>query len=94
MLVIVGIVLGVFAACAVFALVGVRIGAQMEAKKLGAGITEEQMKGGMTASGLGGLLGTIPFLIFVLVLIIMVVTTPPRPEDSAEGGAPAASGGH
>jgi amino acid transporter len=89
MLVIVGIVLGVFAACAVFAFVGVRIGAQMEAKKLGAGITEEQMKGGFTASGLGGMLGTIPFLVFVLILIIMVINTPPEPP--AEGSAPPAA---
>jgi hypothetical protein len=92
MLVIVGIVLGVFAACAAFAFVGVRIGAQMEAKKLGAGITEEQMKGGFTASGLGGMLGTVPFLVFVLILIIMVINTPE--EHPADGSAPPAAASH
>lgn len=91
MLVIVGIVLGLIVACSLFAFVGTRIGAQMEAKKLGAGITEEQMKGGFTASGLGGLLGTIPFLLFVLALVIMVMTAPPRVEDHGSGApAPAA----
>lgn len=92
MLAILGIMVGVFVACALFAMIGVRIGAQMEAKKLGAGITEEQMKGGWTASGLGGLLGVIPFLVFVAVLIVMVITAPPRPGDEAAGGAPAAAG--
>lgn len=87
MLVIVGIMLGVFVACVAFALVGVRIGAQMEAQKLGAGITEEQMKGGFTASGLGGLLGTIPVLLFVVILVILVITSPD--EHPAEGSAPA-----
>ncbi|GAB4199366.1 MAG: hypothetical protein OHK0013_09420 [Sandaracinaceae bacterium] len=91
MLAIVGIMVGVFVACAAFAMIGVRIGAQIEAKKLGAGITEEQMKGGWTASGLGGVLGTIPFLIFVAILIVMVVTAPPRPGDEATGSAPAAA---
>jgi amino acid transporter len=91
MLAIVGIMVGLFVACAAFAMIGVRIGAQIEAKKLGAGITEEQMKGGWTASGLGGVLGVIPFLVFVAILIVMVVTAPPRPGDGAEGGAPAAA---
>ena len=86
-MVIIGIFLGVIAACVVLALIGTRIGAQIEAKKLGAGITEEQMKGGFTASGLGGLLGTIPVLIFVIVLVIMVMTAPPRPGDAPEGGS-------
>ena len=91
MLAIIGILFGVAAACSLFAFIGVRIGAQMEAKKLGAGITEEQMKGGFTASGLGGLLGIIPFLVFVAILVIMVMTAPPmHPEDAAGGGAAAA----
>ncbi|MBN8612044.1 MAG: hypothetical protein J0L92_15730 [Deltaproteobacteria bacterium] len=90
MLVIVGIMVGVAVACTLFALIGVRIGAQMEAKKLGAGITEEQMKGGFTASGLGGLLGMIPFLIFIVILVVMVITAPPRPGDEA-AAAPAAA---
>jgi amino acid transporter len=92
MLVILGIFLGVIAASVLFAFIGVRIGSQMEAKKLGAGITEEQMKGGWSASGLGGLLGTIPVLVFVIILIVMVITAPARPgEGAAEGAAPAAA---
>lgn len=95
MLVIMGIFLGVIAACVGFAFIGVRIGSQMEAKKLGAGITEEQMKGGFTASGLGGLLGTIPVLIFVIVLVIMVITAPPRVDPHADpGAAPAPAAAH
>jgi amino acid transporter len=91
MLVILGAFLGVIVASTAFALVGVRIGAQMEAKKLGAGITEEQMKGGFTASGLGGLLGIIPVLIFVGVLVVIVLTTPEEhPTDGSEP-APAAA---
>lgn len=94
MLVTIGIFLGVAAASALFAFIGARIGAQMEAKKLGAGITEEQMKGGFTASGLGGALGTIPVLIFVLVLVIMVITAPPRPGEGTEGGGSTPAAGH
>lgn len=92
MLVTLGIFVGLIVACSGFALIGARIGAQMEAKKLGAGITEEQMKGGMTASGLGGLLGIIPFLVFVAILVVMVITSPA--EHPADGSAPAAAAGH
>lgn len=93
MLVTLGIAVGLVAACAVFALIGARIGAQMEAKKLGAGITEEQMKGGLTASGLGGLLGIIPFLVFVGILVVIVITTPEE-HPPADGSAPAPAAAH
>ncbi len=92
MLVILGVFLGVIAASTAFALIGVRIGSQMEAKKLGAGITEEQMKGGFTASGLGGLLGTIPVVVFVVVLIVLAVTAEHPPDPNAP--PPAAGAAH
>lgn len=92
-MVILGIAAALVAVTVLFSWVGARIGAQMEAKRLGAGIIEEQMKGGFTASGMGALIGVIPTIVFVTILVVMVLTAPPRAEDhAAPPGAPAASG--
>ncbi len=88
MLLILGIFLGLIVLSAGFAILGARIGAQMEARSVGAGITEESIKLGLTSNLLGALLGMIPFMIFVIVLIVLVITSPP---EHVEGGAPASA---
>lgn len=91
MLLILGIFLGVIALSAGFAVLGARLGSQMEARSLGAGITEESIKSGMTANFLGAMLGMIPFMIFVIVLIVMVITAPAEHVEGAPGSTPAAA---
>ena len=93
MLLILGIFFGLSAVSAGFAVLGARIGAQMEARSLGAGITEQSIKLGLTSNLLGALLGMIPFMIFVIVLIVMVITSPTvHPEGGAS--APSAAAAH
>jgi hypothetical protein len=68
------------------AFVGQRMGANMEAPNLGAGTTEQEMRGTLSPSVLGAMLGILPFLIFVIVLIYTAVTLPPEhPADSSGG---------
>jgi len=88
MLLTLGIFVGLIILSSGFAVLGARIGAQMEARSLGAGITEQSIKLGLTANLLGALLGMIPFVIFVIVLIAMVITAP---AAHVEGGAPASA---
>jgi amino acid transporter len=82
----------VVVACTGFAVLGAVIGARMEEKNLGAGSVEAEMRGGMSASVLGGLLGIIPFLIFIVILIATVITNPARPEDHSSSSAPSSAG--
>lgn len=91
MITIVLIFLGVAAASATFAFVGARIGAKMEEKSLGSGVTEESMKSGLfSASLIGALLGSIPVLVFVGVLLAMAATSAP-PAGHGDDAAPAAT---
>ena len=91
MLLILGIFLGVTVLSAGFAVLGARLGSQMEARSIGAGTTELSIKSGMTANLLGAILGMIPFVIFVIVLIVMVITAPAAHVDGAPGAPPAAA---
>ena len=87
-----GIFVGLIVLSSGFAILGARIGSQMEARSLGAGITEQSIKLGLTSNLLGALLGMIPFLIFVAVLIVMVINSP---AEHVEGSTPpAASAAH
>lgn len=86
---------GLIVLCSVFAVVGSRIGAKMEEKNFGAGSVETSMNSGLDASTLGGMLGIVPFLIFVVVLVITVITSPAHPDEHASGGGEsAAAAGH
>lgn len=87
------IVVGLIVSCSLFAVLGSRIGAKMEDKNLGAGTVETSMNSGLDASTLGGFLGIVPFLIFVVVLVATVMTNPAHHDDAASGGS-AESAGH
>ena len=73
MLVPILIIIAVLVACTGLALFGARMGAQKEAPNLAAGMTEQSLRGGLTPSVLGGLLGVIPFVAFVVVLVVMAI---------------------
>lgn len=87
------ICIGLIVSCTLFAMLGSRIGAKMEEKNFGAGTVEASMNSGLDASTLGGFLGIIPFLLFVIVLVATVMTSPGHSADHASGGA-AESAGH
>ena len=91
MLLILGIFLGVIALSAGFAVLGAHLGAQMEARSIGAGTTEQSIKSGMTANLLGALLGMIPFAIFVIVLIVLVATAPAEHVEGSSGSTATAA---
>ena len=79
--------------CVAFAAAGATIGARIEEKNLGAGTVETDMRSGMTANILGGLMGMIPFLIFIVALLITDISTDHGPsvqEEAAEANRMAA----
>lgn len=80
------IVISLIAACSLFAFIGSRIGARIEEKNLGAGNVETSINEGMSASVLGGMLGIVPFLAFIVVLVVIIVTNPAHPEEHGGGG--------
>jgi hypothetical protein len=67
------LILGVFVACAALGFLGMRIAANREEPNLAAGSVEQDLRAGMSPSVLGGLLGVIPFLAFVIVLVVMAL---------------------
>lgn len=77
--------------CTVFAVVGAIVGGRMEAKNIGAGLVESDMRAGMSASVLGGLLGITPFLIFIIVLLVTDITTDHGPSVQEEARASTAA---
>lgn len=87
------IVLGLIVACTVFALIGARLGARMEEKNLGAGTVETSMREGMSANVLGGLLGIVPFLLFLVALVVTVITNPVQHDDGT-GSSESAESSH
>ncbi|UJR87115.1 hypothetical protein [Sandaracinus amylolyticus] len=75
------IVLGLIVSCTGFALIGSRIGSKIEEKNFGSGTVETSINEGMSASVLGGMLGIVPFLLFVVALVVLVITNPAHPEE-------------
>lgn len=67
------LILGVFLACGALGFVGMRIAAGREEPNLAAGSVEQDLRSGISPSVLGGLLGVIPFLAFVIVLVVMAM---------------------
>jgi len=63
----------------------------MEQKNLGAGSVETDMRSGMTANVLGGLLGIIPLLVFIIALFATDVTTDHGPSVQEEAAAATAA---
>lgn len=88
------IVLGLIVLCTVFAIIGARIGAQMEEKNSGAGTVESSMREGMSANVLGGLVGIVPFLVFIIALVITVITNPAHPDEHGDGSGSSAESSH
>lgn len=77
--------------CTGFAVVGAILGGRMEEKNLGAGNVETDMRSGMSASVLGGMLGILPFLVFVIALLITDATTDNGPSVQEEAAASTAA---
>ena len=88
-MVLVVIVLVVILATFGLAFLGQRIGANMEAPNLGAGTTEQEMRGALSPSVLGALLGILPFLVFIIVLVWTAVHLPPEHAAESGGGSTA-----
>lgn len=77
--------------CTGFAVLGAVLGGRMEEKNLGAGNVETEMRKGMTASVLGGILGILPFLVFVVILFVTDATTDHGPSVEEEAAAATAA---
>lgn len=67
------IIVGVFVLCGALAFGVQRFAAQKEEPNLAAGLVEQDLRGGMSPSVMGALVGVIPFLVFVVILIVMAM---------------------
>jgi hypothetical protein len=67
------IILGVFVLCGALAYGVQRFAAQKEAPNLSSGYVEQDLRGGMSPSVMGALVGVLPFLVFVVVLVVMAM---------------------
>jgi len=81
------VVLGVIALTFVFAFVGQRVGARMEEPNLAAGEIEQNMKRKISPSVLGGLIGIIPFAVFIILLVVEAMTNDFTPAGPAHGSS-------
>lgn len=77
--------------CTAFAVAGAILGGRIEEKNLGAGTVETDIRSGVTASTLGGLLGVIPLLVFIAVLFATDVSTDHGPSVEEEAAASTAA---
>lgn len=91
------IIVGVFVLCGALAFGVQRFAAQKEEPNLAAGLVEQDLRGGMSPSVMGALVGVIPFLAFVIVLIVMAMDAHAErlareaAEAAERGDPPAAS---
>ncbi len=67
------ILVGVIVLCGALAYVAQRFAAQRAEPNLSSGYVEQDLRGGMSPSVMGALVGVIPFLVFVVVLVVMAV---------------------
>lgn len=78
-------ILAVIALTFVFAFVGQRVGAKMEEPTLAAGEIERSMRKKIGPSVLGGLIGIVPFVVFVLILVVEAMTNDFEPAGPGHG---------
>lgn len=81
----------VIALCAAFAVIGAILGGRIEQKNLGAGTVETDIRSGLTSNVLGGLLGIIPLLVFIIALFATDVSTDHGPSVQEEAAASTAA---
>lgn len=84
------IILVVIVLCSAFAYGGTVLGARYEESARGAGIVESDMRTGLSASGVGAMIGIIPFLVFIGILVFFVVTSPAHHDDGTGGSTTSA----